>query len=218
MLVSLQRIRAAKKTVPFIKYLKIWKNETVKPLGIYSRLFVLVGETQRAGTPPLPSENCGGSNATTVKSKEIMTQLWIFKVAMANKASNQELPSIRKLWFHDNERSSDFFFLLMNYLWTIAGKVKQQSKVWALCHCSRNFCVKKWNLSRFQTTVKAQNCENVAKTPHRLTKELDGVSLKGVNMTGRGSGWGTGGQWVRKQEQNKSVIWNWGREQPLRRD
>lgn len=44
-------------------------------------------------------------------------------------------------------------------------------------------------------------------------KELDAVSLKGLICLGRGWGGGGGGcdregQRVRKQEQNKSAIWN----------
>lgn len=40
-------------------------------------------------------------------------------------------------------------------------------------------------------------------------KELDAVSLKGLICLGRGGGGcGREGQRVRKQEQNKSAIWN----------
>lgn len=39
-------------------------------------------------------------------------------------------------------------------------------------------------------------------------KELDAVSLKGLICLGRGGGCDREGQRVRKQEQNKSAIWN----------
>lgn len=41
--------------------------------------------------------------------------------------------------------------------------------------------------------------------PHRLTKELDGVSLKGVNMTGRG----VDGAWEGSESENKSKTNLW---------